>query len=262
MINAVNSSVNCKKTFGNTKRDFFYDMLSWDTSFFGFKVASIGSGISCIYDLNQVLNSLKNQHSDIKLVYWFSKGLQVQEKELCVKKSVFLGQRVDYIICCDQTTQFNESKVVIDRWHGGLKDKLTLCNLVFQAGVLSRFTLDSLFPENTAKKMYYEWVKKALKRQGLDYEIFVAKLDGDIVGCVILKIQEDTARMEIVVVDEQYRNKKIGSLLISKVKAFCCLRNIKNIFVLTQENNLRARGLYLKEGGIIENINSVYHFWF
>ena len=60
--------------------------------------------------------------------------------------------------------------------------------------------------------------------------------------------------LEIISLDSVYENKGIGSLLINKIKAFANECNLKNIIVITTNNNLRALGFYQKRGFILNKV--------
>ena len=60
--------------------------------------------------------------------------------------------------------------------------------------------------------------------------------------------------LEIISLDSVYENKGIGSLLINKIKAFANECNLKNIIVITTNDNLRALGFYQKKGFILNKV--------
>ena len=60
--------------------------------------------------------------------------------------------------------------------------------------------------------------------------------------------------LEIISLDSVYENKRIGSLLINKIKAFANECNLKNIIVITRNDNLRALGFYQKKGFILNKV--------
>ena len=60
--------------------------------------------------------------------------------------------------------------------------------------------------------------------------------------------------LEIISLDSVYENKGIGSLLINKIKAFANECNLKNIIVITTNDNLRALGFYQKRGFILNKV--------
>ena len=60
--------------------------------------------------------------------------------------------------------------------------------------------------------------------------------------------------LEIISIDSVYENRGIGSLLINKVKDFAAECNLKNIIVITTNDNLRALDFYQKRGFILNKV--------
>ncbi len=60
--------------------------------------------------------------------------------------------------------------------------------------------------------------------------------------------------LEIISLDSVYENRGIGSLLVNKVKDFATECNLKNIIVITTNDNLRALGFYQKRGFILNKV--------
>lgn len=102
-----------------------------------------------------------------------------------------------------------------------------------------------------------------LERLILNKEIFVAKIDEQVVGYILLSSREGKKngykyRKELDIdamgVDEVYRNQKIGTKLLEYVKEYAKNNNYTNIRLTVNEENDNARHLYEKVGFKVKNI--------
>ena len=92
--------------------------------------------------------------------------------------------------------------------------------------------------------------------------VLVATIDNIIVGGLtayeIEMYKNETSEMFLfeIDVDENYRQRRVGTLLIQELKDVCNQQNIKQIFVITSRDNASALKLYNTTGGIgdIESI--------
>ena len=74
----------------------------------------------------------------------------------------------------------------------------------------------------------------------------VCEDDGEIVGYIYSKLNNNTALIDALFVEESYRNKKIATTLIENFISFCKSNNIDEISIKVLENNVRAKYLYSK----------------
>lgn len=84
--------------------------------------------------------------------------------------------------------------------------------------------------------------------------ILVAKIDKKVVGMVNLLFTVSTALgdkvilLEDMVVDKEYRNQKIGSILLTKAIEYTKENNFLRITLLSDDDNERAHHFYKKHG--------------
>lgn len=98
-------------------------------------------------------------------------------------------------------------------------------------------------------------IVKLLKESGLPYEditeeklksFIVAKLDTSIVGCIGIELFNSEGLLRSLVVNKEYRNKKIGSELYNKVISLSVDSTVKTLHLLTTT----AEGYFGKKGFI------------
>ena len=111
--------------------------------------------------------------------------------------------------------------------------------------------------------------KEELEEKILKQEIFVAKIDGKIVGYILLSSKEGKKNgykyrkqleIEAMGVDEKYRNQGIGFKLLEFVKCFAKENKFTDIRLTVNEENENAIHLYEKVGFKVRNIAYTLHF--
>ena len=94
-------------------------------------------------------------------------------------------------------------------------------------------------------------------------EIFVAKTRDEIVGYLVINIREiiksimryrKQLSIEVICVDEKYRGKGIGSVLLNYAKKIAKENNCTDIYLTVNEENEDAIKLYEKFGLKVKNI--------
>ena len=70
--------------------------------------------------------------------------------------------------------------------------------------------------------------------------------NNEIVGYIYSVIENNTAKIDAIFVEELYRNKNIATTLISNFIDYCKENNIKEITIKVLENNMKAKNLYYK----------------
>ena len=107
---------------------------------------------------------------------------------------------------------------------------------------------------NEFKKLY---TKESLFN---DYtNILIYKNDVQILGFIHYEIMYETANILNIVVNPEYRRNKIGTHLINNMLSNLCNKNIENIMLEVNENNISAINLYKKFNFEIINIRKKYY---
>lgn len=91
-----------------------------------------------------------------------------------------------------------------------------------------------------------------------NHKLFVAVLEGKIVGFVMVEIT-DEINIENVVVEKSYRNYGIGTKLLEFVMEFAKSLNIHTLSLEVSENNLTAFLLYKKFGFDLRRVRKNYY---
>ena len=106
--------------------------------------------------------------------------------------------------------------------------------------------------------------KKELQEMIDNKNIFVAKLDGVVVGYIIVEIKEKEAvgykyrkemNIDAMVVDEKYRGQGIGFSLLDYIKEYAKSLDCTDLRLTVNEENEAAINLYEKFGMRVKNIS-------
>lgn len=94
------------------------------------------------------------------------------------------------------------------------------------------------------------WTEEELNKAFMSKlnNIFVARMDGAVVGFIIAENNIDEINISKVAVDKNYRNHGIGSQLVEAVEKFTKEKNIDCVSLEVSENNFTAKTLYEKLG--------------
>ena len=105
--------------------------------------------------------------------------------------------------------------------------------------------------------------KEELKEKIDNKEIFVAKVQNDIVGYIIFNIKEKNnpnmryrkqLHIEAICVDEKNRGRGIGTELLKFVRIIAKKNNCTDMYLTVNEENINAIKIYEKFGFKVKNI--------
>lgn len=103
----------------------------------------------------------------------------------------------------------------------------------------------------------YNILKKELENENSKY--LVAKSDDEIVGFGGIWFSVDDIHITNIVVKKGYRNKKIGTLILSALIDICKNQTQKSITLEVNSNNIPAQKLYENFGFKIVGIRKKYY---
>ena len=112
------------------------------------------------------------------------------------------------------------------------------------------YTIKAKYPLYSIGSTYVDKLKTIQKLLETDSKIFVAKYNNQIIGIVNLQIIFNIrhgykrGHIEEIVVEEKYRKKGVGSLLLTKVAEYCNKCNITSIKLNCRKELKEARKFY------------------
>ena len=235
-----------------------YQILEWDSNFFGFTVARILQKKIGIQDLRRVLNELKTHN--VTVAYWAIDNRDLESRIAAESLDGFLAdQKITYAIQLDGKKTAFKSYGDVEVYQRK-EPCVDLERLSIQSGEYSRFNVDPNFSRRQFENLYKIWIKKSTD-QTVGGSVLVFRDDNSIIGMIAIGHHDDVGQIHLIAVDENYRGKKIGSALIDAAHRTFWERGNKTARVITQKKNFPACRLYEKWGYQIEKIEYFYHFW-
>lgn len=238
-------------------RKLLFRILSWDSIFFGYKIAKILAPILNQSELKNLLTKL--YHLDIKLVYWFIDPADEISNEAARNNNGFMADdKITYKI---SLSYYNSQKVDNQRLRSFLHKPLNenILSLALQSGFYSRFKQDKKFVYNEFTKLYKTWIERSLNEEiAKDVIIYVDNAER---GLITLAIINNYGSIGLLAVDKKYRRKSVGRQLINAALVKFKSYGINEVKVITQRKNKAACKFYEQIGFVKESVQNVYHFW-
>lgn len=231
------------------------ELLNWDSRFFGYSVARVVLDKLGCDNLDDVFKLLKSEN--IRLTYFFVPSNEAKLNDLIANRGVkLIDQKTTY--AKETGKHSNYLNKIIEFQGKEVNEKLI--ELGLQAGLFSRFRLDTNFSNNEYERLYGEWLIKSLQKE-LAIKSFIAKDGPDITGITTIGKKTEFAEIGLVAVDHKFRGQGIGCDLIHHADNVAFELGFKEIKVATQLKNVAACSLYEKCNFKVESIINVYHYW-
>ncbi len=233
------------------------EILDWDSSFFGYPVARVTASALPTALMAEIMQEAKNKK--IRLVYVFADPVDTVSREAVIMNG---GKLVDQKITFH--TKIDVSKLGpvdehIVQFEGDYPTE-KLIDLSMQSGLYSRYKIDPGFVNREFERMYLAWIENSVNKKIADH-IFVYTEDGKELGLVTLKARNDHGQIGLIAVDEGSRGKAIGKKLIAAVIDQLYKKNIPDLDVATQLDNMDACNFYKKTGFTGIKTENIYHIW-
>jgi len=236
-----------------------YQLLEWDSTFFGFPVAKIMPARLSEERLAAILDELKAKGT--KLVYWPSDSGDEGSGKAAEVAGGFLGDRkTTYTIGLDRNEQENvELALITERYLEGAANK-ELKHLALMSGMYSRYNLDPRISQKQFEDLYSSWIERSVDRIMAD-AVFVVRFDGKIMGMATVGEKEGRGDIGLLAVDVPARRKGLGRMLVAAAKSWFASQGYSISQVVTQKRNIPACRLYETCGYTVEKVENYYHFW-
>lgn len=239
-------------------RKSLFQILDWDSNFFGYKIAKIVASNLNQSELKTLLTKLYKLN--IKLVYWFIDPNDKASNKTAKKNGGFLAD--DKIIYKINLSNYDFQKLDNQHLQSYLDKPINenILSLTLQSGYYSRYRQDKKFVHNEFTKLYKRWIERSLNGE-IAKDVIVYFENVTEKGLATLEIENNYGNIGLLAVDKKYRGKSIGRQLANaaliKFKAY----GINKVKVTTQKKNTAACKFYEKIGFVKESVQNVYHFW-
>ena len=233
-----------------------YEILEWDSTFFGFSTARITSARLDQAELEKTLEDL--QAAGVRLAYWAAReeapfDVKIMGGLLTDKKATFSIDlkklKPNLFISTNLVQSFTSDMQEED-----------LLNLAVQAGAYSRFARDPQFPHELFINLYKEWMHKCLAKELAD-DVLIIQTGGKTTGMVTVSDKNGIGDLSLIAVDKSQRGRHFGEKLVRAAQLWYLKHDLEKSQVVTQMDNTAACSLYQKCGYAISRTDFIYHFW-
>jgi len=237
--------------------DKTYELLKWDTEFFGYKIAQLN--VKCVKS-DALLNILKELKSErIKLAYW-----SVASDDLISNNSANLigaklvDEKLTYLMPLLSKMSLEPSSNVDSYKYTYPNNKLVA--LALQSGVYSRFNMDENFRNKEFERLYIRWIENSVNKK-MAKDVLVYLKDNTELGLITLGIKNNRGDIGLLAVDKRARRKSVGKELMQTAMAKFREWGIAEVQVVAQRANTAACKFYESCGFALEKTENIYHIW-
>lgn len=230
--------------------------LEWDSNFFGIRTAKLDATNLSETGMRSQLESITK--CGFELIYVFTphnhEGLKQQ---ILTAGGKLTDEKVTYFTNVTEMTPIHSGFI---RSCLGNKMDTELEMLAIESGKYSRFKLDEQIPRKKFEDLYRLWMENSLNASFAE-EVFVFEDEGKKLGMVSVDIRQNEGWIGIIAVNDAYRGKSIGKMLMHAAIGFCKDNKVKILNVQTQMANKVSCTFYEKIGFRVKGVEDVYHIW-
>lgn len=232
-----------------------FQIIPWDTNFFGYKVARIESNILIhAKDLNQLEEIYKQ---DIKLAYYVSKAPLIQP---ILKNSMYevylVMTRVPIV---KKLKEINDIHEKIDFYSLDYPNE-DLVKLAQLAGAQGRFGNDPNISEKQCNEIFRNYIINSVNKK-MATEVLVYRENGKIIGFSTLKVGNGIGYAPLFAVAREFEGKGISFALMRAAESVMFSKGVTEVLSGTQNLNKKALAIYKRYGFELKEPEYVYHFW-
>jgi dTDP-4-amino-4,6-dideoxy-D-galactose acyltransferase len=233
-----------------------FQILDWDSRFFGLKTAGILARQLNQSHLTKLLSILHK--NNIKLAYWASD--EAVEYDIASLGGRLVDRKTTFEVNLTnlQPEVFTAADRVKPYQPGDSQPELL--DLAVLAGEYSRFKRDPSFPHDLFVALYHEWMRKCIRKE-MAREILILQEMEKIAGMVTLGEKEGKGDIGLIAVGKEHQGKGFGELLVRAAQKWSLGQGYAYAQVVTQRDNLPACSLYKKCGYKVRQVEYFYHFW-
>lgn len=238
------------------------EILEWDTSFFGVKIARVrGSSLNDehVEDINRWCIQ-----RDVNCLYFLARSddsitsmfAEDNSFRLVDIRMTFVSRETHKRNCASdiEKAPFPVRLVLAE-------DIPILQRIARESYRLSRFYFDRNFPDHLCDAFYETWITKSC--EGYATAVLVAKENRNAVGFVSCHLdQNHSGHIGLVGVSSHMQGIGLGKILVSAALEWFFSHNASEIHVTTQGRNVPAQRLYQRLGFVTDTVDLWYHKWY
>ncbi len=114
---------------------------------------------------------------------------------------------------------------------------------------------DKYFGKNSANKLYNHWIKRSISGKFDDCCLIISDNQKKINGFVTIKKINNFLKIGLFGIDKYSQFKGYGTKLLQTVNHYMLAKKVKKSIVTTQNDNIPAKKIYLKDGYKLKESN-------
>jgi len=235
------------------------ELLTWDTDFFGFRIARLTQG-TLTRELAESVDAWCHQNR-IRCLYFLARSDDIETTRWAER---FVYRLVDVRLTLEcKPSQRLDSHSDMQLRVARPDDIAALQLIASESHTDSRFFYDDGFPRASAQSLYETWIKRSV--EGYAQTVLVAlEQDDSACGYVTCHLDRDSPRGQIglVGVSSLARGKGVGRALVTAALGRFSEEGALEVEVVTQGRNAAAQRLYQRSGFVTRRLELWYHKWF
>jgi len=238
------------------------EILDWDSTFFGYRIARY-RGTRCLaVDIPAILAECTAQ--EIDCVYALVDGSDTESiSNLLRHRAYFADVRVTYGTAGDGAAPppLAPSAARLVR-HAGDADIPALVRIASSSHVDTRFYADRHFDRARCTRLYEIWIEKSCGGYA-DAVLVIDAEPGQPAGYVTCHRGNEphAGRIGLFAVSAERQGRGFGGALLGAALGWFAAEGITDVTVATQLRNLRALRLYGRSALLIRSVEYWFHLW-
>lgn len=236
-----------------------WQLLAWDTQFFGFKTARIVAESLDAARIDQICQQC--QHAGVQVVYYTVPASDDQRMRLAEMQGfdlVDIRMTFEWVVG-PISTQTPSTNLLI---RSARPDDLARLQAIARDCYHdSRFYHDRHYPREKCDQLYAAWIARSC--QSDSEHVIVAEQAGAPIGFIAVEVAPNRhGTIGLVGVAAEARGARAGRCLVAAAQSWFASQNASTIFVVTQGRNVHAQRLYQYCGFVTRSVELTYHKWF
>lgn len=230
-----------------------FEILNWDSDFFGVKVAQVEKNCFSEENKGSLLKQLKDE--EVELAYYISDG-PFENNENDLYKFIQVNRRVPIKKKLSGPVKIHKN---ISSYEQNSPSS-ELINLAQRAADWSRFKFDPNISSGKVKDLYDIWISNSVKK-GENSDLLIYKEEGKILGFVTLSFHPPKGTTPLFAVSREAEGKGVSFALMRAADTFLYQKGCTYYTSATQADNRTAVTVFKRHGFEISPVEYVYHLW-
>lgn len=231
-------------------------LLPWDSSFFGFSVASVQKHTLSVQEAEEVLTFCKEHQ--VRCAYFL--GDSTAGKGLGAAQEIgfrLVDVRASFVMPLKSAMPLADCCIE----QASLEDIPVLRTIAVRMHHDSRFYMDENFPRERCDALYAQWIENCVRDP--KQECLLVRLEDRIVGYLSTRSEPGVKNdMILMGLELDVRRRGFASALVHTAMNSAFAQGCTEVHVSTQGSNPGAMALYQRLGFRLTSLQPWFHAWF